>query len=120
MALKEHENIGKGQLGEQIAGQFLIENHYTILERNYRFSHSEIDLICVKDCILIFVEVELRYSNEYGFPEESVNKKKQSSIKIAAENYIFTKDWIKDIRFDVISVELKGSQKNITHFIDAF
>ena len=48
-----HNDFGKE--GEQDAVNFLIENGHTILERNFRFGHAEIDIISRKDNILHIV-----------------------------------------------------------------
>lgn len=34
-----------GDLGESIAGEFIIEKGYHILERNWRYKHWEVDII---------------------------------------------------------------------------
>ena len=46
-----------GQAGEQIAVQFLSQNGYTVVERNWRHEHQEIDIIAKDDHFLVFVEV---------------------------------------------------------------
>ena len=114
-------NITKGKKGEDIAVDFLRENGYKILWRNYRYGRSEIDVICEKNATLIFVEVKLRTSNAFGFPEQAVNSKKEKLIRTAAEGYIYRYDWQKDIRFDIISIEVTQPEKYfITHFEDVF
>ena len=51
------EHLDTGKLGEDKATAFLEEKSYEILARNYRFRHSEIDIIAKKNKILIFAEV---------------------------------------------------------------
>lgn len=110
----------KGRLGEQIAQDFLIKKGYQILEKNYRYKRSEIDLIALINGTLIFIEVKLRKNEKFGFPEEFVSKRKEELIKEAAENYIFEKDWKKNIRFDIISILKTSIKEEIEHFEDAF
>ena len=62
-----------GGTGENIATQFLTENNYTILKRNYRYSKNEIDIICKKDRFLVFVEVKTRSDTLFGTPEDQVS-----------------------------------------------
>jgi putative endonuclease len=114
------ENNSKGKKGEDLAVDFLISKGFEILIRNFRFSRSEIDIICKKDNVLSFVEVKLRHSRKFGFPEEAVNSKKEKTIRIAAEEYIFTTDWQHDIRFDIISIEYLEGNYQITQFEDVF
>jgi putative endonuclease len=115
-----NSNQSKGRLGENLATEFLVKNGFLIIDRNYRFKRYEIDIICEKDNVLIFVEVKARTSNAFGFPETFVNPKKEIKIREAAENYIFDKNWQKDIRFDIISIELKPKNHLITHLQDVF
>ncbi|MDX2188431.1 MAG: YraN family protein [Bacteroidota bacterium] len=109
-----------GKKGEEIALNYLISNHFQILACNYRYKHSEIDIICSKDQLLVFVEVKYRTSMVFGFPEESVKSLKINKIREAAEEYIFEIDWKKDIRFDVIAITDINNQIDIEHLKDAF
>ena len=72
--MADHNELGK--LGEQIAVDFLLENDYTILERNWRFQKAEIDVLAVKENILAVVEVKTRSTLDYGLPQDFVNSKK--------------------------------------------
>ena len=49
-----------GEWGERLAAEFLTKKGYEVIERNYRFSHGEIDLIVMKWELLVFVEVKAR------------------------------------------------------------
>lgn len=113
-------NTKKGMLGENLAVEFLIGKGYKILSRNYRFGHSEIDIICTRDLLLIFVEVKLRSSIVFGFPEQSINKKKEEMIRTGAEQFIIINNWLSDIRFDIISIEYLNKKYFINHFEDVF
>ena len=70
------DKIKKGKEGEDMAARFLIEKGFEIVERNYRYKRSEIDLIVKKDKWLVFVEVKLRSSDLYGYPEDFVDYKR--------------------------------------------
>lgn len=109
-----------GKKGEDQAVEFLKEKGYEILQRNYRFKKSEIDLICEKDELLVFVEVKTRRSRNYGYPESFVSSNQQKAIVRAAEQYISAYSWQGDIRFDIVAIlEIKGVSE-IEHFKDAF
>ena len=43
---------------EQLAAEYLIDNGYTVLERNFRSRTGEIDIIASKDNYLVFIEVK--------------------------------------------------------------
>jgi putative endonuclease len=110
----------KGRLGEEIAQDFLIKKGYQILEKNYRYKRSEIDLIALYNGTVIFIEVKLRKNENFGFPEEFVSKRKEELVKEAAENYVFEKNWLKNIRFDIISIIKTTFKEEIIHLEDAF
>jgi len=53
-------NKETGSRGEQIAKDYLVSQQYTILEQNFRYSKSEIDLIAKEGEVLVFIEVKTR------------------------------------------------------------
>jgi putative endonuclease len=115
---KQHQN---GKLSEDIAAQFLIGAGYTILERNWRFSKAEIDIIAKDKEVLVFVEVKSKTYAYYGAPEESISSSKERLIIDAAGVYMqqIGYDW--EIRFDIISILFDKEMKPaISHFKDAF
>ncbi|HNP93987.1 MAG TPA: YraN family protein [Cyclobacteriaceae bacterium] len=114
------DKIKKGELGEQLAANFLTEKGYDILERNYRYKHSEIDLIVKKDNWLVFVEVKTRTSEAFGYPENFVDDKKAEKILEGAEQYLFETNWDGNVRYDIISIMLKKDIPEVVHFEDAF
>lgn len=109
-----------GKKGEDIASIFLENKGYAILEKNYRYQRNEIDLIVQKNELLIFVEVKLRSNTDYGMPEEVVSEAQKIRIISTADKYIFTKNWQKDIRFDIISITISNNKYVLEHFEDAF
>ena len=80
-------NTEKGNQGEEIARAHLLKHGYTILEKNWRHKHLEIDIIASIDSTLVIVEVKLRASDFFGNPEEFVTKTKQKS---SLKQLIFT------------------------------
>lgn len=115
------QHLKTGITGEQIATNYLVQQGYAILERNYRYKKAEIDIIAQKEKILLFVEVKTRRAQNFGYPEESVTPKKEALFLLAAEEYIFRINWLNDIRFDIISITLASSQEfQLHHIEDAF
>lgn len=117
--MSKHNKIGIK--GEEIASNFLLNKGYKILFRNWRYSNKEVDIIAAKSDLVIFVEVKTRTGDKYQFPEEAVNKRKQTLLKAAAEGYADQSPTKCDIRFDIISVLMDGDHvKEIVHFEEAF
>ena len=114
------DKIKSGQVGEQLAADFLVQQGFEIVERNYRYKHSEIDLIVKKANWLIFVEVKSRSSYAYGHPEEYVDYQKVKKILEGAEHYIYEIDWQGNVRYDIVSVKLNRDNPEIVHLEDAF
>lgn len=116
--MAQHNETGKQ--GETEAVRYLEDKGYSILARNYRHQHAEIDLIAQKGKLLVFVEVKTRSTVSYGNPEEFVSYTKAKLVMKAAEQYIFTHDWQYDIRFDIVAVIMAGTRLTIRHIEDAF
>jgi putative endonuclease len=114
------DKIKKGRKGEEMAARFLIDKGFEIVERNYRHKRSEIDLIVKKDNWLIFVEVKLRSSDAYGYPEDFVDYKKAKNIVDGAEQYTYDKNWQGNVRYDIVSIRLQQDQTEIIQIEDAF
>lgn len=94
-----------GNRGEALAEQFLTQRGYRVLDRNYRCTYGEIDLICRDGSCLVFVEVKTRRGSAFGAPEEAVTAAKMVHIVNAAGQYLALHDaseqqW----RIDVVAV----------------
>lgn len=113
-----------GDEGEEIAVEHLKEKGYEIIERNYRFSKGEIDIIARDPGTgyTVFIEVKSRKNLEFGDPVYSITKNKIKQIKRMAELYLYDKEINEiDCRFDVVTVLLRGKQKPvIEHYENAF
>lgn len=112
-------NKEKGNIGENLAREYLIKNKFDILDCNYKAETGEIDIISKYNDEIIFVEVKSRNSINYGYPSEAVNTIKKSRIINTAKHYIFENNIDNtNIRFDVIEVYLKNYK--INHIQNAF
>lgn len=115
---KSH-NQETGRLGEDLAAQFLAKKGYQIVEKNYRAGRVEIDLICRKDKLWVFVEVKSRF-NALVQPELAVDYTKQKNIARAAGVYLKRGNITDPIQFDIIAINFFHGKIDITHFEDAF
>lgn len=97
-----HLDVGKA--GEKLAEEYLLQNGYSMLHRNWHYSHYEIDLIAVKDNLLHFIEVKYRSSNWGGHPEEAVNKKKIKDLLKAVDQYLFLNPQYDNFHLDILSI----------------
>lgn len=115
------EHNDSGRLAEQLAADWLVSKGYELLDTNYRHGHAEIDLVMKHRGLLVFVEVKFRSGTGFGFAEEFVDSTKKKLLVKAADQYIYEKDWHKDIRFDIVGVyKDRAGTINFRHFEDAF
>jgi len=114
------DKIRKGKEAEDMAANFLAQQGYELVERNYRYKRSEIDLIVRRDNWLIFVEVKMRSSDAFGYPEEFVDYKKAKNIVYGAEQYTYENNYNGNVRYDVVAISMRNGEPDIKHFEDAF
>ncbi len=114
------DKIKMGNEGEDLATDFLRRKGFAVLERNYRYKHSEIDLIVSRDNWLVFIEVKTRTSIAFGYPEEFVDYKKKKKIMEGALEYMYAKDWQGNVRYDIVAIYLVNGRPEIHHIEDAF
>ena len=108
------------QKGEDIAARYLEQHGYTILDRNWRSGHKELDLVVMKDHTVVFVEVKTRTSTDYGDPWSFVDNRKMRRIVNSADAYIRYNCLDMDVRFDIISIILDGEELKVEHIEQAF
>jgi putative endonuclease len=112
------QHIELGKQGEQLAVNWLVEKGYVILHRNWRYGKYELDIIAIQEGLLHVVEVKVRSSTEFGFPEENVSKKKFNSIKFAAEEFLYQHPEYHNIQFDILSINIVNGTDNEFFFIE--
>jgi putative endonuclease len=94
-----------GAQGEDLGVSYLKKSGFKILEQNYRTVFGEIDIIAQDKDYLVFLEVKLRSSRDYGTPGEAINFYKKQRIIKSALSYIKAKNIrSQNIRFDVLEV----------------
>ena len=109
-----------GTWGEEQAADFLIHNGYTILERDWKSGHRDIDIIATNGQVVVFVEVKARRNRIFGEPEDAIDYMKMHNLRAAINHYVKFKNIRLDIRFDIITVVGTPymGQAEITHIED--
>lgn len=92
--------------GENRACEFLINNGYEILSRNFSCRYGEIDIIAKKNEILHFVEV--KFSNKNYDTEYRVTNSKISKLLKTIEIYMSNENLEDEFQLDLIAI---NSQK---------
>lgn len=95
-----------GEKLEQFAAKELNNAGLKIIAQNYLCKMGEIDLIARDGDNLVFVEVRYRKSLQFGGSVESVDRKKQRRITLAAEHYLQTHKLTNKVpcRFDIFAI----------------
>mgnify|MGYP001572271818 CR=1 FL=1 len=84
----KQQNFEVGRLGEKLAGEYLERQGYKIIKRNFRTRFGELDLIATKNANLVFVEVKLKIGEDFGSPEEMIDRKKLKQIEKTAQSFL--------------------------------
>lgn len=113
-----------GRHGEDIACSMLREMGHTILERNWRYSHLEIDIISFDAEGIHFVEVKTREYSIQAPPQDNVGPQKQKRTAKAASMYLKTAKGSAfgqaECTFDVIAVTFRNGKATAEWFPQAY
>lgn len=97
-----HNEIGRW--GEELAAAFLQGKGYTIVERDWKSGHRDIDIVARLDNEMVFVEVKTRRNDYFGEPIEAVDWKKRKNLTIAINHYIKLRAVSLPCRFDIVAI----------------
>lgn len=111
-------NRQTGAYYEQLAAEYLKQQGYIIMERNFRCKLGEVDIIALHHNTLVFIEVKYRARADWGQPSDAVNRQKQMRISNVASYYVYTHKQFANhnCRFDVVSI----AGNEITLYPNAF
>ena len=110
----------KGKLGEDFGELYLKKQGYRILERNVQSPFGEIDLVAFHQGSLVFVEVKSRQDDSFGFPEEAINRRKRYQLAKLANWYLTRYPKSPQVRFDVLAIQVQGSEPGVRLIQNAF
>lgn len=82
------KHLEEGNAAEQLAATFLQQKGLTLVEKNFRCPHGEIDLVMRDGKTLVFIEVRMRSNANFGGAAMSITPSKQLKLKRSAERYL--------------------------------
>lgn len=94
-----------GDIGENIACDFLTKRGFEIVERNYLRKWGEIDIVARKGSMTRFIEVKSIRGTSYR-PEENMHPGKLRRLYRTIETYIMDRRVDGDWQLDLITVQL--------------
>jgi putative endonuclease len=106
MAVKDRAAKDRlGEWGEDLAAGYLQRAGLTVLARNWRCVHGELDIVATEGSTVVFCEVKTRSGVGFGPPAEAVVAAKVRRIRRSAAAWLAQagRGW-PDLRFDVVSV----------------
>lgn len=111
-----------GAAAETAAAAFLEAAGLRVIERNVRFAHGEIDLVCRDGDVVVFVEVKCRRARWGDAPAAAVSALKQWRLTRLAHHYL---KWRRlgepRCRFDVVAVTVETTGDfSLRHLRGAF
>jgi len=106
-------NIGViGSKGEDMVANFLQNNGFTVVKRNYQCRYGEIDIIAQNKELILFIEVKTRKENSLIPAEYAVDANKQKRVMLTAQDYLSKTECGLQPRFDVALVIIKNKPEN--------
>lgn len=113
-----------GKLGEDLACRHLEGLGHTILARNWRSGHLEIDIVSLAMDGIHFVEVKTRRRNIQAAPQENVGYRKQVRITKAALGFLKSREGVPygshECSFDVVAVTFEENEAKLEWIPQAY
>lgn len=108
-------HLALGELGEELAAEFLIEKGYQILQRNVFFRYGEIDIIARDGDEIVFVEVRTRTIGKLAPPETTVGPRKLRTLVRCAYAWVDSVRYLGFWRVDLVAITVTGEENKIEH-----
>jgi len=110
-------NAELGRLGESIAAEHFEKIGYSVLARNWRCRHGEIDLIVGRGDHIVAVEVKTRSNERFGHPFEAITPAKRVRMYRLAQLWRASSDRPEArVRVDAIAIVLqRGRPARVEH-----
>lgn len=93
-----------GNIGEEIAQNYLIQQGCKILQKNYYSRFGEIDIIAEKENTLLFIEVKYRKNERFSLAVESITPVKQEKMRLTIESYLQKHPTNQPLRIDLVTI----------------
>ncbi len=122
---KKTEKRTIGDIGEDIACEYLRSKGYKIIERNAQISHKEIDIVAENEEYTVIVEVktlsitEEQAQIEGRRPSDSIDRAKAQNVLYAASAWCSKHYSGRSPRVDVIEIYLGNDVPRVVHIENA-
>lgn len=111
----------KGAWGESVACDYLEKRGYSIVDRNWRAGHCELDIVARRGDAAHVVEVKTRRDSVFNDVSELVRPRQQRAILEASDAYARSHEWVAGVQVDLLVVvfEGRGGSPRVEYLPDA-
>ncbi len=124
---KKLKNNSTGKSGERIAEDYLKSKGYRLVERNWRATFGELDLVMIEGNVLVLVEVKTRINNNGAHRRifDTIDKRKINKVRQLSSCYysradLRIKKLVNSYRIDAVGVLINEKDFQIFHSKNAF
>mgnify|MGYP003393278028 FL=1 len=104
---KRTEKRKLGDIGENVACEFLKRRGFEVIDRNYLRKWGEIDIVARKGELIHFVEVKSVTHGTVGYrPEDNMHPWKLKRLARAMQTYLLEKKLDCDWQLDLVTVKI--------------
>lgn len=108
-----------GEIGEDLAAEYLMQHGYEIVARNWRNSRGEIDIIAENHQAIVAVEVKTRRGTGYGSPLEAITRTKAARLRKLLLAWLRSQGRSAPrIRIDAISITLFAGRRPLLEHLE--
>lgn len=105
-----------GYVGEELAVRWLECNDYKVLDRNWRCGRNELDVVGMRDGMVIVFEVKTRSSKVDNVATLLPLRKRRAIVRAGAK-WLAAHGLLNELRFDLLVVDILN--KKIEHYPEA-
>lgn len=124
MDVDRTDRAAVGRHGEELAAQMLADAGWVIVERNWRGTRGELDIVALDGRELVVVEVKTRTGIGYGHPAEAVTPAKLARLRRLAGEWLAGRvvealaERPPSVRIDVVGVVLaRDGEPRLEHLV---
>ncbi len=94
-----------GADGEQLAQNWLENEDFRIIARNWRSGRYELDIVATRNDCIHFIEVKTRDADGLTSPEDAMTTAKQRAMRLAVQAWLTQNPTDLEPQMDLIAIE---------------
>lgn len=108
-----------GRYGERVAASHLVGDGWQVLDRNWRGTRGELDIVALDGDVVVAVEVKTRRGTGFGHPAEAVTAAKLGRLRRLTGEWLGAHDVrAASVRIDVLAVVVqKAGAATVEHLV---